>query len=199
MNFDRIVEIKEKCKDYRIVKIFAFVVLIAFVAFVFFGIIGTIGVIGIAMLYILAQSFLFVLANKDEEEIIYDALVFLNDEDTSRDLRTQTLACEYANKSIDLSKKNKHGNTFIMFIAVLCGSAILVSTIRSKNPINLVSLVETLIIPVAASIWVLMTSFNKIRVEFLKLLLKYDLEQVDSEKKATVRIIEKENVNLESK
>ena len=171
-----ILEITEKCEKLRIVAIVTIIVLIILVPF-----------------------FLFVLANKDEEKIIYDALVFLNDEYTSKDLRTQTLACEYANKSIDLSKKNKHGNTFIMFVAVLCGAAILVSTIQSGNSINLLSLIKTLLIPIAARICVIMTSFNKIRVEFLKLLLKYDLEQVDRENMATIRIIKDENVNLESK
>lgn len=128
-------------------------------------------------LIIIVKKILEILFCKDEKKIILDALVYLNDEDTPKNVISRSMAREYANKSLKLSKINKLVNTSILFIAFLFGSAFFFYDYENiaSNPLLIV---KTVVIPIGAQVWIFMTSFNRIRVEYLKILLTYDLKEI---------------------
>lgn len=134
-------------------------------------------IISLFILVITVKKILEIITCKDEEKIVFDALVYLNDEDTKKNVISRSMARKYANKSLKLSKINNRVNTFIIFISFLFGSFFLFSNFNSiaSNPLIIL---KTLVIPIGAQVWVFITSFNRIRVEYLKILLTYDMKEI---------------------
>ena len=139
-------------------------------------------IIGVGLLLLATGIIIFLrlLSIQDEQQIVYEAMVVLNKIEDKGNNFARKEAMENANYALKLSRVNKKRNTMVMALTTFVGTVVVFSLSSFNTPSDLtIKALISIIAPLLASIWVYMKSFNKIRGEYLKLVINYEFDEIE--------------------